>query len=94
METTGIKTETPMEANTWKGTKDESKVLAQGGDVFGTSYYINGTWETLPERTENAKLFTDALKTIQKCGKMPSELLEHNELLKQQLGEAKKKIPF
>jgi len=50
--------------------------------TYSTIATVNSTFRTIEESQANAKLIADAGTTINKCGLMPSELLEHrNDLL-------------
>lgn len=87
-----------MEANTWKGTKETPDniidFLLGCGTIEGHWFsekpeYEQGQFWWRKHLLKNSKLFTDALDTVQKCGKLPSELLEHNQLLQQQIDDLK-----
>lgn len=67
----------------WKGTKGEVFSVVSDIDYSGNyTVRCDNRGVTFGEDEHNAKLFADALNTINKCDLMPSELLkERDELL-------------
>lgn len=70
----------------WKGTKDQ---LSKDEDFYVAAYNENGDYvadfdnQEYPAEEADAHLdlFIDAVHTIQKCDRLPSELLKENEEL-------------
>lgn len=75
-----------METSKWEGTKE--KVFVEQSGLMKSAYHTvrenNYPYcvKTFAEQQANARLFTDALHTIQECGMMPSELRDENEKTK------------
>lgn len=75
----------------WKGTKGEWKqgindktfVWCLDAEKEGNRFHLQvddlNNFSTKEELESNAKLIVDAGNTIQKCGLLPSELLEQND---------------
>lgn len=73
-----------METSKWEGTKQPVMIIYND---YSSSYYMQSNQvfddETLEEGNANARLFTDALHTMQQYGMMPSELKESFDKMKQ-----------
>lgn len=71
----------------WKGTKEKVHISYDDREDESSNYFLfePNEHETIEETKENAKLFTDALHTIQQCDLMPSQLLDENTKLKEAL---------